>query len=134
MKGLTSLARFRTRRQRLRFAWLALLALLFQQVALAAYACPMTEVPPQPQALMAGCEGMEMPDPDAPVLCDQHCQRDHLTTPDLRLAQVPPLALPPPHFDLAASLLPPAPAQYYEDVPTCRSDPPPAERFCSRQI
>lgn len=130
-----NLARFRTRRQRLRFAWLALLALLFQQVALAAYRCPMTDVPsPQPQALMAGCEGMEMPDADAPVLCDQHCQRDHLTTPDLRLAQVPPLALPPPHFELAASLLPPAPAQNYEDVPTCRSDPPPAQRFCSLQI
>lgn len=128
------LARLRTRRQRLRFAWLALLALLFQQVALAAYACPTTEVPPQPQAMMAGCEGMEMPDPDAPALCDQHCQRDHLTTPDLRVAQVPPLALPPQHFDLAASLVPLAPAQHYEDVPTCRSDPPPAERFCSRQI
>jgi hypothetical protein len=75
-----------------------------------------------------------MPDPAAPRLCDQHCQRDHLTTPDLRVAHVPPLALPPPHFDLAESLLPPAPAQYYKDVPTCRSDPPAAERFCSLQI
>ncbi|MEQ7780295.1 hypothetical protein [Xanthomonas hortorum] len=129
-----NLARFRTRRQRLRFAWLALLALLFQQVALAAYACPMAEAPPQPQALMAGCEGMEMPDADAPALCNQHCQRDHLTTSDLRVAQVPPLALPARHFDLVASLLPSAPAQYYEDVPTCRSDPPPAQRFCSLQI
>lgn len=129
-----TLARLRTRRQRLRFAWLALLALLFQQVALAAYTCPTTGVPPQPQALMAGCDVMEMPDPDAPALCDQHCQRDHLTTPDLRVTQVPPLALPPPHFDLVASLLPPVPARYCEDVPTCRSDPPPAQRFCSLQI
>lgn len=134
MKGFMNLARLRGRRLRLRFAWLGLLVLLFQQAALAAYACPMTETPPPPLALMAGCEGMEMPDPDAPVLCDQHCQRDHLTTPVLRVAQVPPLALPPMHFDLAASLLPPAPAQYYEDVPTCRSDPPPAQRFCSLQI
>jgi hypothetical protein len=128
------LARLRARRQRLRFAWLALLALLFQQVALAAYACPATEMPPQPLATIVGCDGMERSDPEVPVLCDQHCQRDHLTTPDLRLAQVPPLALPPPYFDLAASLLPPAPAQHYEDVPTCRSDPPPAQRFCSLQI
>ena len=127
------LAMLRIRRQRLRFAWLALLALLFQQVAFAAYVCP-AEMPSQPQAMTVGCEGMEMPDPDAPALCDLHCQRDHLTTPDLRVAQVPPLALPPLHFDLAASLLPPAPAQYYEDVPTCRSDPPPAQRFCSLQI
>lgn len=126
------MARLRTRRRCLRFAWLALLALLFQQAALAAYVCP-TKMPPS-QALMAGCEGMEMPDPDAPALCDQHCQRDHSTTPDLRVAQVPPLVLPQPDFDLAASLLPPAPAQYYENVPTCRSDPPAAERFCSLQI
>lgn len=131
---MVNLARLRRRRLRLRFAWLALLFLLFQQAALAAYACPTTEAPPQPQALMAGCEGMEMPDQDAPALCDQHCQRNHLTTPDLRVAQVPPLALPPLHFDLTASLVSLAPAQHYEDVPTCRSDPPPAERFCSLQI
>ena len=124
---------FRRRRQRLHFSWLALLALLLQQVAMVVYACPQTEMLP-PQVMMSDCESMEMPDPAAPLLCDQHCQRDHLTTPDLRVAQVPPLALPPPYFDLAASLLPPAPAQYYEDVPTCRSDPPAAERFCSLQI
>lgn len=124
---------FRRGRQRFRFAGLALLALLLQQVSMVVYACPQTEMSP-PQVMMSDCEGMEMPDPAAPLLCDQHCQRDHLTTPDLRVAQVPPLALPPPHFDLAASLLPPAPAQYYKDVPTCRSDPPATERFCSLQI
>lgn len=129
-----NVAMFRRRRQRLRFAGLALLALLLQQVAMVAYACPVTEIPAPPQAMMSDCESMEKPDPAAPLLCDQHCQRDHLTAPDLRVAQVPPLALPPPHFDLAASLLPPAPAQYYKDVPTCRSDPPAAERFCSLQI
>ncbi len=127
------LARLRARRQRLRVAWLALLALLFQQIALAAYACPNVQVPP-PHARMIGCEDMTIPDPGAPALCDQHCQRDHLTTTDVRTAQVPPLALPPQHFDLAASLLPPVPAQYYRNVPTCRSDPPPAQRFCSLQI
>lgn len=129
-----NLARFRTRRQRLRLAWLALLALLFQQAALAAYTCPLAESPPQPHAMMAGCEGMEMPDPDAPALCDQHCQRDQLTTPDSRAAQVPPLAFPPLHFDLAAALPPPVQAQHYKDVPICQSDPPPAQRFCSLQI
>lgn len=127
------LARLRTRRQRLRFAWLALLALLFQQVALAAYTCPTAEVPPRP-VVMAGCEGMEMPDPDAPALCDQHCQRNHVTSSDAKTPQVPPQALPPLHFALTAALLPPIEAQYYEDVPLCRSDPPPAQRFCSLQI
>lgn len=129
-----TMAPFRRRRQRLRFVWLALLALLLQQVAMAAYACPQAETPAQSQAVMSDCERMKMPDPASPLLCDQHCQRDHLTTPDLRAAQVPPLALPPPHFDLTASLLPPAPAQYYENVPKCRSDPPAAVRFCSLQI
>lgn len=125
---------FRTRSLRLRFAWLALLALLFQQVALAAYACPISETPPEPQMVMAGCEGMEMPDPQAPALCDQHCLRDHITSPDLKAPQVPSLALPPLHFALTEALLPPVEDQYYEDVPTCRSDPPPAQRFCSLQI
>lgn len=129
-----NVAQFRRRRKRLRFAWLALLGLLLQQIAMVAYACPQSQTPVPPQAMMADCESMEMPDPAAPLLCDQHCQRDHLTMPDLRVAQVPPLALPPPHFDLAASLLLPAPAQDYKDVPTCRSDPPAAERFCSLQI
>lgn len=125
---------FRRRRQRVRFAWLALLALLFQQVAMVAYACPPSEMPAPPQAMMSDCESMEMPDPAAPLLCDKHCHPDRSTTPDVRIAQVPPIALPPPRFDLAASLLPLAPAQYYQDVPTCRSDPPAAERFCSLQI
>ncbi|MBB1062057.1 hypothetical protein [Marilutibacter spongiae] len=125
---------FRTHSLRLRFAWLALLALLFQQAALAAYACPINEAPPEPRMVMAGCEGMEMPDPAAPVLCDQHCLRDHVTSQDLKAPQVPALALPPLHFALTAALLPPVQAQHYEDVPTCRSDPPPAQRFCSLQI
>ena len=125
---------FRTRSRRLRFAWLALLALLFQQVALVAYACPVVEVPPVPQVVMADCEGMDMPDPEAPLLCDQHCQRGHVTAPDLKVPQVPPLALSAPHFDLAMVLLPQVQAQHYEGVPLYRSDPPPAQRFCSLQI
>ena len=123
----------RTRRPRVRLAWLALLTMLFQQVALASYTCPITEAPPQPQMIMADCEGMDMPDPQSPLLCDQHCQRDHVASPDLKVPQVPSLALPPMHFALSA-LLPPVQAQYYVDVPVCRSDPPPAQRFCSLQI
>lgn len=136
MRGWTVnlLRTIRGRRLRLRFTWLALLALLFQQFALAAYACPIAEVPPEPTMRMAGCEGMAMPDPEAPVLCDQHCQRDHITNPDSKTPQVPPLALTPLHFALTAALLPAVQAQYYEDVPICRSDPSPAQRFCSLQI
>lgn len=127
------LAMFRRRRLSSRVAWAVLLAFLFQQVAMAAYACPI-ETPPVPQVMMAGCEGMEIPDQAAPSLCEKHCNPDRSTTPDLRTAQVPPMALPPPHFDLAASLPPQMLAQYYQNVPTCRSDPPATERFCSLQI
>lgn len=125
---------FRARSFRLRLAWLAVLALLFQQFALAAYACPIAQTPPVPKMVMAGCEDMEMPEPDARVLCDQHCVRDHVISPTLKAPQVPPVVLPPLHFALTEALLPPVQAQYYENVPTCRSDPPPAQRFCSLQI
>lgn len=116
----------------MRLAWVALLALLFQQVALAGYACPI-ETSPTP-VLMAGCEDMKALDPGAPALCQQHCVRDHIASPDAKLLQVPPLALPPLHFGLSHSLLPPVQAQHYANVPVCRTDPPPAQRFCSLQI
>lgn len=129
-----NVAVFRRRRPARRFAWLALWALLLQQLAMIAYACPLTEMAAPSETAMSGCEQMSAPDPDAPALCDMHCHRDRTTTPDLRVAQVPPTLLPPLRFDFIASLLPPAPAQYYRDVPACRSDPPVAERFCSLQI
>ncbi|WMJ69177.1 hypothetical protein [Stenotrophomonas sp. 24(2023)] len=125
---------FRKRRFLARFAWLALLALLFQQVALASYACPTNDAPPPRAGMMAGCTGMDMPDADAPMLCDQHCLRDHATSTDLQAPQVPALGLPPVYFALADALLPPAHSQHYEDVRTCQADPPPAQRFCSLQI
>ena len=60
------------------------------------------------------------PDPDAPALCDQHCQRDHIATADAKAPQVPyqpALAA----FALVQALLPPVHAQLYRDVPVCVS-------------
>lgn len=130
--NLMKLLRFR--RSRIRLAALGLLALVFQQLAFAAHACPIAEAPPEPQTVMAGCVGMEMPDPAAPALCDQHCVRDHVANPDLKAPQVPALALPAVHFALTEALPPPVRARLYRDVPICQSDPPPAQRFCSLQI
>lgn len=129
-----SLALFRKRRLRFRFAWLALVTLLFQQVALAAYACQLNEIPDSSQqhVVMTDCESMAKPDPQAPALCEKHCHPDYSTTPDLRIAQAP--ALPPAHFDVRAALPPPTTTQHYEDVPRCCCDPPLRERFCSLQI
>lgn len=123
------------RRPDRRLAWLGLLAVLLQLVAFAVYACPIEQnSTPATTATMAGCEGMEMPDTNAPALCDQHCLRDHVTKPDLKALQIPLLALSPPRFSLVASRSPEVGAQQYEDVPPSLSDPPPAQRFCSLQI
>lgn len=131
--SLPLIRRLRRPRMRARAAWLGICALLLQQLALVAYACPL-EAPAESARVMTGCEGMTTLDPDAPALCHQHCQRDHVAAPDIKSPQVAPLALPPPLFDLGEARLPPAPAQHYRDVPVCQSDPPPAQRFCSLQI
>ncbi len=83
---------------------------------------------------MAGCAGMDAFDAEAPPLCRQHSERDHVVPADAKALHVPPIALPPQHFAWTAALLPPARAQHYEDIPPFRSDPPPARRFCSLQI
>jgi len=126
--------RFRARRPRRFLSWLALLALLFQQVALASYACPIADAPSPSRMVMAGCTGMDMPDTDAPTLCQQHCLRGDVANADAKLPQVPALGLPPPSFGLIAALLPSIDDLHYQDVPICRSDPPPAQRFCSLQL
>nr|WP_295379077.1 hypothetical protein [Pseudoxanthomonas sp.] len=131
--SLPLIRRLRRPRVRARMAWLGVWALLLQQLALVAYACPL-EAPVEPARVMAGCEGMTTLDPDAPALCHQHCQRDHVAAPDIKSPQVPSLAAAPPLFGVIEAQLPPAPAQHYRDIPVCQSDPPPAQRFCSLQI
>lgn len=134
---MSRFAPFRTRRTRIRLTWLALVVLLFQQIALAAYACPITATASATMAsapAMADCDDMAALDPEAPALCLQHCQRDNVASPDAKVPQIPPLALPPLQFAWIAAALPPPADQFYEDVPACRSDPPPARRFCSLQI
>jgi len=123
---------FRQRRNSFRIALAVLLALLLQQVAMAGYACPLTQLPAQQQAMMAECQEMEMG--DSPVLCEKHCNPDNSTSPDLKVASVPPVALPPPRFEFSQSLIPLPSARDYEDVRVCQSDPPPLLRFCSLQI
>lgn len=127
------LTRLRRHRPRARLAWLGLWALLLQQLALAAYACPLESVEAGQSTVMVGCEEMSAPDPGAPALCDQHCQRDHVAPADVKAPQVPyqpALAT----FALVHALLPPVQAQFYRDIPPCVSDPPPLQRFCSLLI
>jgi len=120
-------------RRRSRISWLVLFALLFQQLALSAYACTLTTTPSAPVVAMANCTGMPMKAPPASSLCDKHCHPDNATVSPLLSVTVPPLGLPPPVFDLVSHPLSVA-DQRYVDVPISRSDPPPLLRFCSLQI
>jgi hypothetical protein len=86
-------------RLRRRLTWLVMLALLWQQVALAAYACGVA--PPEHAATaMSVSKSMGMDDAcaqgmaQAPSakhpLCQAHCQPDRTTQPDVRAGTVPP--------------------------------------------
>jgi len=71
-------------------SWLGL-ALLFMQLATAAYACPAAVQAPVVLAEMPGCSGI-MPgamDPDQPQLCQAHCQQGSQTVQPTPTSDVP---------------------------------------------
>jgi hypothetical protein len=121
-------------RFRFRIAFVVILTLLFQQVALAAYACTLTQPPTEPSA-MPGCAEMSMPAkaPPPPALCQKHCTPDQSIAADHVPPTVPALALPPllfaPLFDQSISHV-----ALVAAVPIARSDPPPRLRYCSLLI
>ena len=124
----------RRTRRRLQTAFLVIACLLFQQVALAAYFCPMEQMPAETTEMAAHCAEMGMAQQqDNPVLCEQHCNPDHAVATDTVKLSIPALALPP---------LIPEPAQTRAVAPHlvpgntlfARSDPPPRLRFCTLLI
>jgi hypothetical protein len=131
-------------RHRLRIALCVVLCLLFQQLAVAAYACPLDQVPAAPEAMPERCADMDMDVPidldldlasalDNPALCEAHCAPDAYTPADHATLSVPALSLPPPGF---APVLAAAAGQVaaQAEIPIARSDPPPRLRFCSLLI
>lgn len=86
---------FRNRRTRLRLALLLVLSLLFQQFALAAYACPMLNVLAGNAEMSTHCADMSAPSlqPGSP-LCDQDCAQQPFAAHNARLPNVPPSLLP----------------------------------------
>lgn len=120
------------RRHRLRTAFLAIVCLLFQQFALAAYACALDRMPPDPSAMASACAAMGMQH-DNPVLCAKHCAPDVSVAAHVASPSVPPLALPPLDFGLV-TIAPVASGVVPESVPLDRSDPPPRLRYCSLLI
>ena len=111
----TMLRRFRSSlRLRLQLGLLALLALLFQQTALAAYVCPMWVAMPtagvmsSPMASMPGCAGERVGAVGMRLMCTQHCAQQAPAPQDARVPPPPALALPPQPPVLAAALPVPA--------------------------
>lgn len=122
----------RRKRTVFRIALAVLLTFLFQHAAIAAYACHVDHMPAPADASMSDCDGMETK--DSPALCDKHCNPDNSTTPELRIAQAPPVVLPPARFEFTRMLPPASSLQLYESVHAGRADPPPTLRFCSLLI
>lgn len=83
------------RRTRLRLVLLAVLSLLFQQVALAAYACSTADMPVASPGMTAHCDGMPMTQGEQnPALCPAHCAHQALALQDAHAPTVPPLLMP----------------------------------------
>ena len=78
---------------RVRVIATTILALLFAQWSVAAYACPLTVAPAEDVMMDAGCEGMAMRiDPASPNLCAEHCQFGQQSD-QLRIPTTPTVAL-----------------------------------------
>ena len=121
-------------RHRLRIALAVILCLLFQQVALAAYACPLEQMPPEMAAMAEHCAEMGMQQAqDNAALCAKHCSPDFLTASDHAKLSVPALMLPPLVF-AAVLATPMTHVAAQAEIPIARSDPPPRLRFCSLLI
>ena len=120
--------------RRLRIALVAILCLLFQQVAIAAYVCTMPNMPPDPVNMAEDCTqvGMHLVQ-EAPAICTRHCAPDLAVATDHVPPSVPALALPPVEFARALAV-PTSCGVRSVQVPIERSDPPPRLRYCSLLI
>ena len=121
-------------RHRCRIIIALVLSLLFQQVAMAAYACPLEQRPQRMEAMPEHCAGMDMRQArDNPALCAKHCAPDLSTAADHVPLTVPASLLPP--TGLAPALLAPMHHGVARAlVPIAQSGPPPRLRFCSLLI
>lgn len=95
------------RKKRLRVTVLTVFCLLFQQVAVAAYACAM-EMSPATNVSECHSRGDDGADVDdgadaADPLCEKHCFPDESTQAEARSISVPALGLPPAQFLPVAS-------------------------------
>lgn len=121
-------------RHRIRIVLVVILCLLFQQVALAAYACPLDSLPAPPVSMAEACAGMGMEQiRDVPALCQKHCVPDLSVAADHATPAVPAVALPPPVFEVVVAGSASC-AMTLSGVQISRSEPPPRLRYCSLLI
>lgn len=123
-------------RRRFRLVFVVIACLLFQQVALAAYACPLVLVsaPAEAPAMTGHCAGTGMPpQADPSPLCAKHCAPDMPAPADHAAPSVPALALPAPSFEVVLATRAACAAPLAETA-FARSDPPPRLRFCTLLI
>ncbi len=115
------------KRQRLAMALLVVASLLFQQVAMAAYACTMTQVQANAVAMSADCAAMTTP-ASSTAVCEKHCSPDPTFANGQTIPVPPALALPPVVHDLV--LFQASRTVAVSNVPLERFDPPPRLRYC----
>jgi hypothetical protein len=122
----------RHRRQRIVLSLLVIFSLLFQQVAVAAYACD-TVSHESNRAAVSTCDlNHGQSAPSKSPLCEKHCVPDSTVLTDAGVS-APALSLPPLLFTLVLNE-PSGPVSPGEVVDLIRSDPPPRLRFCSLLI
>lgn len=111
-----------SRRKRLRIVVLAVFCLLFQQLAVASYVCPV-ELPQATE--ISNCDsGDHSPSEAVDPLCAKHCDPDASTQAEARSVNVPALALPPVQFLPVAS--PVGESRFGDGAASiCGSAPPP---------
>jgi hypothetical protein len=85
---------FRRYRQRRSIALIALLGLLFQQLAMAAYVCPMESSRVASAIATAGMAPCQAPDMTDKARCQQHCHPLAQTSDHAAALTVPPALLP----------------------------------------
>lgn len=111
---------------------LAILALLFQQAALASYICARADMPNGNMAMSEHCTGMPMAQAKhAPALCAWHCGQVTASTQNVQSPSVPSLILPGslPAAPALVAALPGAHISHSHDAALRSSGIPPALRF-----
>jgi len=131
-----------SRRRRVLWSGIVLFCLLFQQLAMAAYACTLPTAPTN--VVMTGdCAGMDMGSTaKAPAShrvstdprCAQHCAGNTVSTHEASLPTVPPLLLASVSPTLLDTIAQASDQAALPNTALHRPDPPPTLRFCSLLI